>query len=324
MPPYTFITSCKHSVKLKVCQPITNNTTRKSALLTAAKKAKLKSNPSRVRFAEGVVINGSPLYCPSPFDSHVPFMPNVLKVFLENGQTKSFKYDSTTTVQINILIDNIELPTKKKFHESCFQFYRFSLYFLKRFSRHFCAIKIRFSILSFFQIAARPGAHHLRCLFRLTFVPKDIYDLMQRDPVAFDYLFLQSCNDVVKERFAPELKYDVALRLAALHLQQHAVSSGMQGKLVVKAIEREYGLEKFVPMSLLETMKRKELLKLLSQLMKQNQALSGPGQKQLTATQAKFHYLKIVSDLPTYGAKSFATCTKDPISLYLVRIYKES
>lgn len=28
----------------------------------------------------------------------VPLMPNVLKVFLENGQTKSFKYDSTTRV----------------------------------------------------------------------------------------------------------------------------------------------------------------------------------------------------------------------------------
>lgn len=26
-------------------------------------------------------------------------MANVLKVFLENGQTKSFKYDATTTVQ---------------------------------------------------------------------------------------------------------------------------------------------------------------------------------------------------------------------------------
>ena len=25
-------------------------------------------------------------------------MPNVLKVYLENGQTKSFKYDSSTTV----------------------------------------------------------------------------------------------------------------------------------------------------------------------------------------------------------------------------------
>jgi hypothetical protein len=35
---------------------------RKSALLSAAKKAKLKSNPSRVRFAESVDINGSPLF----------------------------------------------------------------------------------------------------------------------------------------------------------------------------------------------------------------------------------------------------------------------
>lgn len=31
-------------------------------------------------------------------------MANVLKVFLENGQTKSFKYDATTTVQVFIKI----------------------------------------------------------------------------------------------------------------------------------------------------------------------------------------------------------------------------
>jgi hypothetical protein len=30
-------------------------------LLSAAKKAKLRNNPSRVRFAEGVVINGTTL-----------------------------------------------------------------------------------------------------------------------------------------------------------------------------------------------------------------------------------------------------------------------
>ena len=35
--------------------------TRKSALLTAAKKAKLKNNPSRVRFAEAVIVNGAPV-----------------------------------------------------------------------------------------------------------------------------------------------------------------------------------------------------------------------------------------------------------------------
>ena len=40
------------------------------------------------------------LFQPSHLESYVPFMPNVLKVFLENGQTKSFKYDNKTTVKV--------------------------------------------------------------------------------------------------------------------------------------------------------------------------------------------------------------------------------
>ena len=70
---------------------------------------------------------------------------------------------------------------------------------------------------------------------------------------------------------------------------------------------REYGLERFVPTSLVEAMKRKELRKLLSHFVKVNQQLTAPGQKQLTALQAKLHYLKIISELPSYGAKCFST-----------------
>ena len=95
--------SCKQSLKMTVCQPhrsTNKQTMRKSSLLTAAKKAKLKSNPSRVRFADGVTVNGNSASNYSSFDSCVPFMPNVLKVFLENGQTKTFKYDSNTCVQV--------------------------------------------------------------------------------------------------------------------------------------------------------------------------------------------------------------------------------
>ena len=39
---------------------------------------------------------------PSSHESYIPFMPNVLKVFLENGQTKSFKYDSKTCVKVGL------------------------------------------------------------------------------------------------------------------------------------------------------------------------------------------------------------------------------
>ncbi len=121
------------------------------------------------------------------------------------------------------------------------------------------------------QIASRPGAHNLRCLFRVTFVPSDAYELLREDSVAFEYLYVQSCNDVVQvrrhstdcpvqstgrhvgaviqfvtlnltlvmqERFAPELKYDVALRLAALHIHQHVLSNnGPQAKVTIKAVE---------------------------------------------------------------------------------------
>lgn len=40
-------------------------------------------------------------------------MANVLKVFLENGQTKSFKYDTTTTVKVNFLFCLL-VPNPKK------------------------------------------------------------------------------------------------------------------------------------------------------------------------------------------------------------------
>lgn len=68
--------------------------------------------------------------------------------------------------------------------------------------------------------------------------------MAQRDLAAFEYLYLQCCNDVVQERYAPELKYDVSLRLAALHIHQHALAHNLAGKLSVKAVEREFGLER--------------------------------------------------------------------------------
>ncbi|RWS26683.1 FERM and PDZ domain-containing protein 4-like protein, partial [Leptotrombidium deliense] len=300
------VKSCKNSVVLIVCQPHSNNSTRKSALLTASKKAKLKSNPSRVRFAEGVVINGSPLYCPSPFESCVPFIPNVLKVFLENGQTKTFKYDSSTTVQdvMNSLLEKLSIKSS--------QYFSLCVEHIKSMRRNKLILLDPKDTLQ--KIAARPGAHNLRCLFRIAFVPKDAFELFEKDATSFEYLYVQCCNDVVHERFSPELKYEIALRLSALHLFQHAISNGMLssgGKVNLKAIEKECGLEPFIPHSLLDTMKRKELHKILNHFLKQNQQLCPPGQKSLTALQAKMHYLKVISELPSYGSKMFPTNIRD-------------
>lgn len=73
---------------------------------------------------------------------------------------------------------------------------------------------------------------------------------------------------------------------------------------------REFGLERFVPVSLMETMKRKELRKIIGHFLKMNQNMttaSGLGHKSLTSLQAKLYYLNIISQLPSYGAKCFST-----------------
>lgn len=116
----------------------------KSSIMSAEKRARLRSNPVKVRFAEEVVVNGHTqvgtesdkwlsslgltdlvssstlllVFCLSStdIDSHLNaislasihqgnsllFLPNVLKVYLENGQTKAFKFDNTTTVKVCI------------------------------------------------------------------------------------------------------------------------------------------------------------------------------------------------------------------------------
>ncbi|XP_076446709.1 uncharacterized protein LOC143284028 isoform X2 [Babylonia areolata] len=299
------VRSCKESIILTVCQPYADNSNRKSALLTAAKKAKLKNNPSRVRFADAVMVNGASVTNPSPVESYVPFMPNVLKVFLENGQTKSFKYDNKTTVR------DVMVSLQEKLNLTCVHHFSLVLQNMKNNSGTAAKMTLLQHHETLAEIAARQGARYFRCLFRVTFVPKDAYDLLKEDPVAFEYFYLQCCNDVIHERFASEMKYDTALRLAALHIQQHAITNNMAAKFSIKAVIRDCGLDKFVSKSLLESMKGKELKRMLGQYLKMNQSLAAPGQKQLTALQAKLHYLKIVGRLKTFGSRVFMVTLLD-------------
>uniref|UniRef100_A0A8C0U181 FERM domain-containing protein n=1 Tax=Cyanistes caeruleus TaxID=156563 RepID=A0A8C0U181_CYACU len=41
------------------------------------------------------------------------------------------------------------------------------------------------------QVVQKRDSHDYRCLFRVCFIPKDPLDLLQEDPVAFEYLYLQ-------------------------------------------------------------------------------------------------------------------------------------
>ncbi|XP_067349909.1 FERM and PDZ domain-containing protein 4-like isoform X2 [Channa argus] len=285
------VRSCKESIMLTVVQPYPSP---KSAFISAAKKAMLKSNPVKVRFAEEVIINGQ---VPNPVkDNSLLFMPNVLKVYLENGQTKSFRFDSSTSIK------DVILTLQDKLSIKCIE--HFSLMLEQRTEGSGSKLLLLHEQEMLTQVTQRPGSDKMKCFFRISFVPRDPLELLRRDPVAFEYLFVQSCNDVVLERFGPELKYDAALRLAALQMYILTMTTRQSQKVSLKYIQKEWGFSLFLPPAVLSSMKEKNIKKALTHILKTNQNLVPPGKK-LTALQAKVHYLRYLSELRLYGGREF-------------------
>ncbi|XP_067839458.1 FERM and PDZ domain-containing protein 1 [Heptranchias perlo] len=262
----------------------------KSSFITEEKRARLKSNPVKVRFAEEVIVNGHTQ------GNSLLFMPNVLKVYLENGQTKAFRYEKNTTVK------DIILTLKQKL----------SIRYIEHFA---LALKERYSVTKVYllhddeiieQVVQKREPHDYRCLFRVCFLPRDPLEVLRDDPVTFEYLYMQSCNDVLQEKFAMEMKCNTAIRLAALQIQECILSSKQSQKVSMKYIEKDWGIESFVSPTLLHNMKEKDIRKAINYHLKNNHSLIAPGQKQLISTaQARLNYLNILGNLRTYGGKTF-------------------
>ncbi|NWW42514.1 FRPD1 protein, partial [Pedionomus torquatus] len=262
----------------------------KSSFLTEEKRARLKTNPVKVRFAEEVLVNGhtqgNSLLC----------MPNVLKVYLENGQTKAFRFETSTTVKDIVLTLKEKLSIRSIAH--------FALALEEQYNVAKIHLLHEDELIE--QVVQRRESHDYRCLFRVCFVPKDPLDLLQEDPVAFEYLYLQSCSDVLQERFAVEMKCSVALRLAALHIQERIYVCAQPQKVSLKYIERDWGIENFISPTLLRNMRGKDIKKAISYHMKRNQVLLDPRQKHmLAAVQVRLNYLQILGDLKMYNGKIF-------------------
>ncbi|XP_043562612.1 FERM and PDZ domain-containing protein 1 [Chiloscyllium plagiosum] len=281
------IRECGNTVTVTVLR---NTSGPKSSFITEEKRARLKSNPVKVRFAEEVIVNGHTQ------GNSLLFMPNVLKVYLENGQTKAFRYEKNTTVK------DIILTLKSKLSIRCIE--HFALVLKERYSITKVYLLHDDEIIE--QVVQKREPRDYRCLFRVCFLPRDPLVLLQDDPVTFEYLYSQSCNDVLQEKFAMEMKCNTAIRLAALQIQECILSSKHSQKVSMKYIEKDWGIENFVSPTLLHNMREKDIRKAINYHLKNNHSLIAPGQKQLISTaQVRLNYLNILSDLRAYGGKTF-------------------
>ncbi|EGT46276.1 CBN-FRM-8 protein [Caenorhabditis brenneri] len=276
----------------------------------------------KVRFTDRVLVSSNN----DNNSDFPPLLPNVLRVYLENGQTRSFKYDTTTTVK-NILESILEkLQITATSHFSLAVEYslgartsRISLL------RPDCKIK---------SIVDLPNSEHLRCVFRLSFAPSDAFVLLVSDPKALEYYYQQCVNDVVRGRFAMEMRYEACIRLAALHVQQVAYDCNIlkeNNKVSVARVEREYGLGTFLPAIVLENVKRRDVRKHIRFYLKRDSSrlvdclgkpsVSNGYPPELEACTSQFanepsmmvrlKYIHIVSHLPSFGGRSFCVTFKE-------------
>ncbi|CAJ1053286.1 FERM and PDZ domain-containing protein 1 [Xyrichtys novacula] len=281
------IRECKDSLTMTVLRTILGP---KSSFITPEKRAKLRSNPVKVHFAEEVEVNGHSQ------GNSLLFLPNVLKVYLENGQTKAFKFEPSTTVK------DIVMTLKEKLSLSRIE--HFSLVLEQQHS--ITKLLLLHDEERIQQVVQKKEAHDYRCLFRVCFLPKFLQTMLQEDSIAFEYLYLQGVNDVLQERFAVEMRCNTALRLAALHIQERLASCGQSPKTNLKIITKTWGIENFVSSTLLRNMREKDLRKAISYHMKKSQSLLDPKQKGLSVDQARINYLEELSDLKSFGGKSFS------------------
>ncbi|XP_009305963.2 uncharacterized protein frmpd1b [Danio rerio] len=280
------IRDCQDSVTMTILRNMTNP---KSSFITAEKRARLRRNPVKVRFAEEVVVNGHTQ------GNSLLFLPNVLKVYLENGQTKAFKFHKTTTVK------DIVLTLKEKLSIRCIE--HFALVLEQQYNISKLLLLHDEELIQ--KVVQKKDSHDYRCLFRVCFIPRDPVELMQDDPMAFEYLFQQSVGDVLKERYAVEMKCNTALRLAALHMHEKLASCGQTMRASVKSVVKEFGLESFISPTLLRNMREKDLRKALNHHMKKIQALLEPRQKVISVSQARLAYLTQMAELISYSGRSY-------------------
>uniref|UniRef100_A0A8B9KTQ0 FERM domain-containing protein n=1 Tax=Astyanax mexicanus TaxID=7994 RepID=A0A8B9KTQ0_ASTMX len=122
-----------------------------------------------------------PVVCVHPQGNSLLFLPNVLKVYLENGQTKAFKFDKTTSVKDIVLTLKEKLSIRSIEH--------FSLVLEQQYSITKLLLLHEDELIQ--KVVQKKDSHDYRCLFRVCFIPRDPVDLLHDDPVAFEYLFHQ-------------------------------------------------------------------------------------------------------------------------------------
>eukprot|EP01135_Chromosphaera_perkinsii_P010400 Nk52_evm72s2118 gene=Nk52_evmTU72s2118 len=217
----------------------------------------------------------------------------IVKVYLENGQTKTFKFFDSTTAK-----DLIKLATQRTYSLP--------------YSDHLALVmehtetKMWAWLRPFDSLYERMKFMDERCVhsnwihrLRVRYLKPTPLEFHTDNTSTFDYMFHQTKNDVISGEFCTELVKDDLIHLAALDMQLWCCTSSKE--FDVKMIKNSIGFEFFFPSYFLQTYyikNRKKTEKSLAAMWKSKCQF-------LTATDCKLKYLDICYKLRDFGGEKY-------------------
>ncbi|CAD5111829.1 DgyrCDS1098 [Dimorphilus gyrociliatus] len=111
---------------------------------------------------------------------------------------------------------------------------------------------------------------------RLRYLPNCYKELLVKDPVTF-YFFYDQVRDDYMRLAAEQIDRDIAVHLGCLEIRRFFKDlhdSALEKKSNIEYLEKDIGLNRFFPRTVLESTKPKEMRKMLQKFFKQNHCLS--------------------------------------------------
>lgn len=192
---------------------------------------------------------------------------SILKVHLPNGGFNMVKYGDATDVKDIIKLVVGRLAAGERYFAKCYALKLVHIISRKCYWLH--------NNLSMYQVRQKYESSHppdeWRYELKVRFLPKSFQELFQRDKVTFFYLYDQIRNEYMRD-IAENIDPEVAIRLGCIEMRRFFKDMpqvAIDKKSNFEYLEKEVGLKRFLPRSVIETMKSKTLRKLIQHHFKQ-------------------------------------------------------
>ncbi|MCL4120324.1 UNVERIFIED_CONTAM: hypothetical protein GTU68_037752, partial [Idotea baltica] len=141
-----------------------------------------------------------------------------------------------------------------------------------------------------------------RLELRVRYVLTDLHQLFEKDRPTFMYFFEQVKNDYLedKDRSHEQVDLDTAVQLACIDIKRmykEMNNSTLEKKSNMEVLERDVGLDKFIPEAVINTVKTKTLRKAIQQHFKKYGSLS--------ESECCFKYFELLSKVRKYDQEPF-------------------